>query len=68
MAKKKSFSYWGRLEELRMTEKELCKKAGISMWTLGRFKKHRKSVRIPVLICLSYALDCSSEELLAVFY
>ena len=69
MAKtKKRFSYWVRLEELRMTEKQLCKKAGFSMWTLRRLKKGKNNAGVKMLILLADGLDCSVDELLVAFY
>lgn len=70
MAKtKKPFSYWARLEELDLTEEELCELAGVSMRTLHKFKNGKCGVvGIHTLIMLRKHLGCSYEELLVAFY
>lgn len=57
-----------RLEELGMTQKDLCEKTGIDKSLMSRYFNGVYTPRLEMLIVLSNALQCTPNDLMEGLY
>lgn len=52
------------MDNARMTQRDLAEEAGLSESTISQYINKRKIPSLRAIINLSYALDCSVDELI----